>query len=160
MEHEALQDQKLEDELQSVTYKLVAHLICSENKCTNYRRSCYVQSKGAIHQVADSRAIRLWSRAIMRKEATLESPPVNVVLRPLDQTRRAKGNTSQESDSTTPSTSVPPIHIYNQPAPTPTPLSTAPSIPTFSSSGNQSDSATILQFVGPICAAAIQKNNA
>ena len=113
MEHEALQDQKLEDELQSVTYKLVAHLICSENKCTNYRRSCYVQSKGAIHQVADSRAIRLWSRAIMRKEATLESPPMNVVLRPLDQTRRAKGNTSQESDSTTPSVEISRLFILS-----------------------------------------------
>lgn len=30
----------------------------------------------------------------------------------------------------------------------------------LSSNGNQSDLATILQFVGPICAAAIQKNNA
>ena len=141
MEQEALKDQKLEDELQSMTYKLVAHLVCSDNKCSNYRRSCHVSAKGAIHQAADSRAIRLWSRAIMRKEATLECPPVNVVLRPLDQTRRTKGNVNQNSNSTaTPSSSIsaPPIHIYNQPAPTPSvsTIPTVPSIPALSASGN------------------------
>lgn len=55
---------------------------------------------------------------------------------------------------------APPIHIYNQLAPTTTVSSKIPPIPAFSSSGNQLDLATILQFVGPICAAAMQKLNA
>lgn len=109
-----------------------------------------------------SRAICLWSRAITKKEASLETPPVNVVLRPLGQTRRRKGNNDQEVHSTSavPS-SAPPIHIYNQPAPTTsTPSTIVPAASTQSGDQNPSELATILQFVGPICAAAIQKNNA
>lgn len=84
IEQETLKDQEFEDAIEAVTYKLVAHLFCSDSKCTNYRQSCYITPKGAVHQAVDSRSIRLWSRAITRKKASLEAPSVNIVLKPLD----------------------------------------------------------------------------
>lgn len=144
MEEEILKDQELEDVLQAVTHKLVAHLFCSDNKCTNYQRSCYVTAKGTIHQAVGSRAVCLWSRAIMKKEVSLETSPVNVVLRPLDQIRRGKGNNNSDAHSVV-FFSAPPIHIYNQPAPTPsTPLAIVSAIPIQNGDNNQSDLAIIL----------------
>lgn len=89
-------DQELEDVLQAVTDKLVAHLFFSNDECTNYRRGCYVIVKSAVHQAVDSRAVCLWSQAIMKKEASLEILPVHVVLRYLDQTWRGKTNNNQD----------------------------------------------------------------
>lgn len=59
IEQETLKDQELENAIEAVTYKLVAHLFCSFSKCANYRQSCYMTTKGAVHQAADSQAIRL-----------------------------------------------------------------------------------------------------
>ena len=49
MEQKTLKDQELKAVLQAITYKLVAYLFCFNNKCTNYRQSCYIIVKGVVH---------------------------------------------------------------------------------------------------------------
>lgn len=108
----------------------------------------------------NSQAVCLLSQAIMKEEAFLEISPVNVGLKPLDQTQRGKGNNNLDIHSVVPSV-TPPIYIYNQPVPTSsTPSAIIPAVPIQNGDRNQSDLATILQFVGLIYIAAIQKNNA